>query len=339
MKNSYKALFFTFFLTLSLPVVSAQFVDVQKDSLTYLYRHEFIDGYPDGTFKPNNAMSRAEFVTMVLKASKIPLQNSVQNCFQDVAASNWALAYICTAKNMGWIQGYANNSFRPTQEINKAEALKVIGAVQGWDVHLPTNPVPVSIFKDVDTNAWYYPYVYYAVRGYIDETDYFYPAQKITRAQTADILFRTIVANRMSPSFGHSNLAATIRDFFRIESTASQQAFADFQTADTKIAADGSIYAIKELKVDNLEVFVSVLSTGQPTGTVPQILLVAKFSPDKKLLQFNWDCFSSLDPNRLKFSILSVDHDNVKVGMQTVSPSTFPAFGKSYILDGLRTTS
>lgn len=83
-----------------------------------------INGYSDGTYKPNLEINRAEFLKIVIGAFKGDVGNNV-NCFPDVK-TEWFAKYICYGKNNQIIEGYPDNYFRPAQTVNYVEALKML---------------------------------------------------------------------------------------------------------------------------------------------------------------------------------------------------------------------
>ncbi len=98
-------------------------LNINKDAIEYLKTNKVIEGYTDNTFKPDNRINRAEFVKiMVATLIKDPTGS---DCFTDVKRE-WFAKYICTAKRLGYIQGYADGTFKPGDYINFAEASKII---------------------------------------------------------------------------------------------------------------------------------------------------------------------------------------------------------------------
>ncbi len=85
-----------------------------------------INGCPDGSFLPQQAITRAEFTAMVVRFA-----NAAEGVYRytDVSENYWAGKAIATASAYGWIQGYGDGSFRPKQPINRAEAATVLNAV------------------------------------------------------------------------------------------------------------------------------------------------------------------------------------------------------------------
>lgn len=92
-------------------------------SIETLYDRDVVKGYEDGTFKPNNTISRAEFLKVVMESLKTP--TGANNCFSDVK-EEWFAKYVCGAHEKGIIQGYKDGTFKPGMTISFAEASKII---------------------------------------------------------------------------------------------------------------------------------------------------------------------------------------------------------------------
>lgn len=88
-----------------------------------------IGGYPDSTYKPDITVNRAEFLKIVI-GSSIDNVGSKTNCFPDVK-DEWFAKYVCYAKDKGIVQGYPDGYYRPAQNINYVEALKIIYETNG----------------------------------------------------------------------------------------------------------------------------------------------------------------------------------------------------------------
>lgn len=145
------------------------------------------------TFGPDNAITRAELVRMLIACKQVS-GLEFEQVFPDVNESDWFGIYITYAFNQGWIQGYDDGEFKPNQPITRAEAIKIIllshysaDDIIGQDI----------AFSDVDVSAWYAEFVTFAeelgfVSGYTDEngdkTGEFKPGNNITRGESAKII-------------------------------------------------------------------------------------------------------------------------------------------------------
>lgn len=123
--------FFSFFLFSGISLAS--FSDVSPH---YLYADEIqnledqgkIKGFSDGTFRPSQGITRAEFTKILLLSRYSPSEISEchQSLFKDVSEDAWYGNYICFAKEKGIVRGYEGGVFRPEQNIIFSEAAKII---------------------------------------------------------------------------------------------------------------------------------------------------------------------------------------------------------------------
>ena len=112
-----------------------------------------ISGYEDGTFKPNEPISRAEFATIAARFSS--LEDGGHTYFGDIDG-HWAEKYINRAAAANWITGYGDE-FRPDQKITRAEAVTIINRVLSRIVSTASLSDDMVKFADnLDTTAWYY---------------------------------------------------------------------------------------------------------------------------------------------------------------------------------------
>ena len=100
-------------------------VDVKKN---FMPKYDIIKGYADGTFKPDAPVTRAEFVTMAVRY--YALFNEVKKSdytvnYTDLTKSYWAYSDIAYAKHIGWLNGYADGTFKGDNNITRAEVVTV----------------------------------------------------------------------------------------------------------------------------------------------------------------------------------------------------------------------
>ncbi len=151
------------------------FTDVESNrwsnrAISTLYNADIISGYPDGTFKPSDPISRAEFATIAAKFDDLDLGNSSK--FSDIFG-HWAEKYITSAENKGWINGYPDMTFKPEQDITRAEAMTLINNVLERSVP-EENIHPDAIFwPDNPSTEWYFEAVMEATNShdYVIEED------------------------------------------------------------------------------------------------------------------------------------------------------------------------
>ncbi|MCK5605576.1 S-layer homology domain-containing protein, partial [Candidatus Pacearchaeota archaeon] len=107
-----------------------------KGAIEYLKNEAIVEGYEDGTFKPDNTINRAEFMKIVVGAKYSSDYISVsarRNCFSDVQ-TDWYAPYVCIAKDEGVVGGYPDGTFKPGQTISFVEAAKILSEAYGLSV-------------------------------------------------------------------------------------------------------------------------------------------------------------------------------------------------------------
>ncbi|ACT03722.1 S-layer homology domain-containing protein [Paenibacillus sp. JDR-2] len=111
---------------------SREFTDVAagfwaKDAITRAAQMGFVNGYPDGTFKPLKQVTRAEFVTMLARALELPVAEQQGTDFKDnERIGNWAKPSIASGVAAGWIKGFEDGTFRPDLPITRAEMTVIV---------------------------------------------------------------------------------------------------------------------------------------------------------------------------------------------------------------------
>ena len=120
-------------------ILESPFSDVTPDTsyvnaILQITERGIISGYSDETFRPESQINRAEFLKVLVEATKDPdLNITGTNCFPDVT-TEWFAPYVCYAKARGWVSGYDDGDFRPSNPVNRAEALKVLAKAFNWAV-------------------------------------------------------------------------------------------------------------------------------------------------------------------------------------------------------------
>ena len=85
-------------------------------------------GYPDGTFKPESPITRAEIVA-VLSRYKETVAKNENSSLKDVNEEHWAYTNLKEAVEQGWLKGYEDNSLKPDSKLTRAEAVTLINRV------------------------------------------------------------------------------------------------------------------------------------------------------------------------------------------------------------------
>jgi hypothetical protein len=139
--------------------VPSQFSDVNHSSwyaqaIDYLAYVNILAGYPDGTFRPNASITRAEFTAIVVRFFG---GTHVPNNFADVAEDHWAAFYIGAAANRGWVVGHQDGTFRPDNLITRAEGVVIMNRILGRVANPQTINATLghtTIFTDLTNAHW-----------------------------------------------------------------------------------------------------------------------------------------------------------------------------------------
>ena len=116
-----------------------------------------IYGRTDGSFDPNEKITRAEFATAVTRFAKAIQGKAV---FSDVPEGYWAYDSIAAAAAYGWVVGYEDDTFRPEGYITRAEVTAIVNRMLGRaadEAYISANRDNLVQFSDLqDPDAWYY---------------------------------------------------------------------------------------------------------------------------------------------------------------------------------------
>ena len=114
-----------------------------------------ITGYPDGTFRPNAAITRAEFAAITARFDHDGDKTAAK--FSDIA-NHWAKDEISIAYNNGWITGYPNGTFGPQRDITRAETMTLVNRVLDRQPETEDDLLPnMTVWTDnANPKAWYY---------------------------------------------------------------------------------------------------------------------------------------------------------------------------------------
>lgn len=148
------------------------FVDVPMNqwyanAVTSLAGMGVINGYPDGTFKPDAPITRAEFVTMAMNFAKA--DKGAACGFADVSENMWYYNAITGATENGWISGYPDGTFGPDRYITRAEVTSVINRMENRVadmIFIVENLNDLHTFSDLSFQHWAYGSMMEAANGH-----------------------------------------------------------------------------------------------------------------------------------------------------------------------------
>lgn len=169
--------------------LDVEFVNPNYDAIAYVQTQGIVSGYEDGTFGPFKKINRAEFTKILIGAQFT--EQEIEACvpklsFSDVFGNEWFAPYVCEAGNNGIISGYSDGTFRPSDNVNFAEASKILGGA--FDYETGTDAI------------WYKPFVQaLESRGAIPTSICSFD-QSISRGDMAEMIYRLKEAVSDKPS-------------------------------------------------------------------------------------------------------------------------------------------
>ncbi len=180
--------------------IPQKFSDVEKDHWAYdavqtLAEMGIIEGFEDGTFAPNQLVTREQFVKMLIVTGGY-LKADLAAEFSDVEAGRWSSAYIASAVSRGIVTGYSDGTFRPTATLTRQDAS--VMAYRLCNVMKKSVSKTDSLsFSDADSVAAYAVEAVATlessgvINGFADGT--FGPLGTLTRAQAAKIIYGIVI--------------------------------------------------------------------------------------------------------------------------------------------------
>ncbi len=119
--------------------------------ITALAQRGIVTGLPNGTFRPDNSLTRAEFAVVIAKAFPKVTKKRQYVPFVDIPANFWAATAIQTAYETGFISGFGDNRFRPDNRITRLEV--ILSLVTGLDIATKVKPDLVSVLPQIYQDA------------------------------------------------------------------------------------------------------------------------------------------------------------------------------------------
>ena len=149
-----------------------QFKDVKagdwyKTAVDIMAKQGIVKGYEDGTFRPNQPITRREFAAI---AARYAGNLDTWKTFRDVPPTDWAYKLINRVAGAGWINGYEDGTFRPNNNITRAEVVAIVNRMlnRKADAKYVDNNLmrTKGAFVDNMRSAWYYYDIYEAAFGH-----------------------------------------------------------------------------------------------------------------------------------------------------------------------------
>ena len=168
-----------------------------------------ISGFPDGTFKPEAPITRAQYAAVIAKAFDLPAKQSAKT-FSDVPQNFWAADFITKANQMGFISGFPDNTFRPNQNLTRVQA--IVSLISGINLTDGTLDV-LKVYTDrAQIPSYATDMVAIATQRRIvvnhPNVRQLEPMRDITRAEVVAIIYQALVALNRAPAITSTFIVA-----------------------------------------------------------------------------------------------------------------------------------
>ena len=203
-------------------IVFAAFNDVSADDINYpIFQHlhdvGIMRAYPDGNFYPEKFVTRAEAITVALRAGGIAIPSSYSKTipFPDVNPNEWFAPAIGRANDLGIIHIKNGANFAPNAAITKAEFLAFLFNATNVNLRKYRNNLR-NIAKDVSPDSWFAPVFAYAKQfqiAYLPATNLYNPQKALTRREVAVMTYR-----QLRIFYGDE----TVKDFIELQAKVQQ---------------------------------------------------------------------------------------------------------------------
>ncbi|MGB9875515.1 MAG: S-layer homology domain-containing protein [bacterium] len=234
-----------------------------KEEIISSVKAGLVTGYPDGTFRPDQKITRAEFYSLIVRLKGIPLEPSSPQTFQDLPPSHWAFPYVSSALKAGYLglPPYPLD-LEPDGAITRKEIAQAAVRASGWESVALSRANARPSFSDALSYP-FAPYIQVAeecglIKGYPDGT--FKPENGATRAEALTVLER--MKNPASP--GHIYLAQK-----QVALSATRTVTVDYAVVDLSYPNIKPRVYIAQDQVGRLESLQSLASRNKVTVAVP----------------------------------------------------------------------
>lgn len=166
---------------------------------------KIIKGYPDGEFKPERGITRAELVTLLVRTTypspDIRKELASGKKFKDIKPTHWAAQYISVGSYMGLIKGYPDGTFKPSRVLTRAEGVTILARFSKLTIPQSGFEIP---FPDLQSEYWANKYIAAADKAgllkYLKNKD-FEPKREMPRSEATEVLYRTPQVKRWVNNF------------------------------------------------------------------------------------------------------------------------------------------
>lgn len=148
-----------------------------------------MEGYADGSFGADKSINRAESLKTLLEALGIAPVTTGESEFSDVSDNAWYAGYIKAAKQRGFVDGYADGTFKPGNTVNQAELLKI--SFESFGIDLSAYDV-TDLPDGINEDAWFAPYLQYVLDNELLDEEGVNLGEGMNREMFAEVISRLI---------------------------------------------------------------------------------------------------------------------------------------------------
>lgn len=267
------------------------------EAIEYVKAEGIVEGYADGTFKPDATINRAEFVKILMGS----LEDDGRMCkiapFTDIDQTAWYATYAHKARCQGIVEGYPDGTFKPAASINFAEAAKILA--NSYELPFDT------------TDVWYEGYVRGIEQKNAIPTSITRFDQNITRGEMADMIYRLETGNKVPVPRSYEDIERGSKTFDGcgdVSSYANRPWFKDFAEQARKNGFDTAYsegFSEGCLALDG-SLFMAIYSGGYCDGST--FLLYKPFEKNLDTAGIQWKTEDSCSHNINEFGARSGSH-------------------------------
>lgn len=179
-----------FVLLMASTVFAAGFKDVSSGDSYYeavykLSSDGVISGYTDGTFRPENSITRAEAASVIVRAARMDNNSAPGSAYSDVPENHWARKYIMIATKAGILSGTGGKKFQPDGKVTYNQMLKMVVCMRGLEeTAVQKGGWPMGYAEVAYGEEFIDAYLYNAIKKSS------YGSENISRGEMAEILYK-----------------------------------------------------------------------------------------------------------------------------------------------------
>lgn len=134
--------------------VKPMFSDVTSDNpnyvfASYLAKRGIMIGFSDGSFHPDEGLTRAQAAVLIDKAAGLSVPAASASSFKDVPGSHWAVNYISVAEKAGYLKGFSDGGFHPDEKLTRAQAISLVMRLSSQKER-----ASLPVFQDMSQKHW-----------------------------------------------------------------------------------------------------------------------------------------------------------------------------------------